>query len=98
VPSSAHRDLGLDRIGRTTRFLSIGALIAGGVLAAAVAKALPGKTTHSNSSPTAGSGSLPGSDPTSTLAPSVQPDPALNPPIQAPQQSTLPPVVSSGGS
>jgi hypothetical protein len=98
MPSSARRDLGFDRIGRTTRFLTVGAIVAGGILSAAVAKSLPGKTTHSTTSPAAGTGPLYGSGPASTLAPPVQPDPSLNPPARAPQASTSPPVVSSGGS
>jgi hypothetical protein len=46
MASSARRDLGLERIGTTTRVLAVGAMVVGGVLSAAVAKALPGKSTH----------------------------------------------------
>ena len=55
MPSRAARDLGLERIGASTRFLAVGALVAGGVLSAAVAKALPGKSTsHTTSVPAPG--------------------------------------------
>ena len=46
MASGAARDLGLQRVGTSTRFLAVGALVAGGVLSAAVAKALPGKSNH----------------------------------------------------
>ena len=47
MASKASRDLGLRRISRTTRYLTVGALVAGGALSAAVAKAVPGRATHS---------------------------------------------------
>ena len=103
MTSRAARDLGLQRIGTSTRFLAVGAVLAGGVLSAAVAKTLPGKSTHpaavtgtntatpSQPSPTVGSsGGDDGSQ--STQAP------ALTAPAQAPQTASAPPVVSSGGS
>jgi hypothetical protein len=92
----ASRELGLERIGRTTRFLAVGGLVVGGILSAAVAKAVPGRSTHAGSSPAVGSNPGAVSSPTDQALPST--DPALNPPAQAPQPSLSPPVVSSGGS
>jgi hypothetical protein len=54
---SARRDLGFDRIGRTTRFLAVGAIVAGGVLSAAVAKVLPGRSVHTPANSTTGANS-----------------------------------------
>ena len=96
MASRASRDLGLQRIGSSTRFLAVGALVVGGVLSAAVAKALPGKSTHPASTntvttPPASSSALGGGQ-SQTTAP-------LTAPAQAPQPVvTAPPVVSSGGS
>jgi hypothetical protein len=92
----AGRDLGLERIGKTTRFLAIGGLVAGGVLSAAVAKVLPGKSTHGSQTPVVqpNPGGVLGA--TGQTVPTTTP--ALNPPAQAPQPSLSPPVVSSGGS
>jgi hypothetical protein len=95
VASRATRDLGLQRIGTSTRFLAVGALVVGGVLSAAVAKALPGKSTHpaavtGTNSVTPPSGGDGGSQSAGA--------PALAVPAQAPQPVTAPPVVSSGGS
>jgi hypothetical protein len=92
----ASRELGLERIGRTTRFLAIGGLVAGGILSVAVAKVLPGKSTHGNSTPAVESSPGAVSSPADQTGPSTNPD--LNPPVQAPQPSVSPPVVSSGGS
>lgn len=97
MKSSARRDLGFERIGKTTRFLAVGALVASGVLTAAVAKALPGKTSHPAAPPTTvgpDSGAASGSaaqNPATTA-------PALTAPVQAPQPVVTPPVASSGGS
>jgi hypothetical protein len=92
----ASRESGLQRIGKTTRFLAVGGLVAGGILSAAVAKVLPGKSTHGTSSPAVESNPGAVSNPTDQTAPSTNTD--LNPPVQAPQPSVSPPVVSSGGS
>jgi hypothetical protein len=46
MASRAARDLGLQRIGTTTRYLAVGSLVAGGVLSAVVAEAVPGKAGH----------------------------------------------------
>jgi hypothetical protein len=92
----ASRDLGLQRIGKTTRFLTIGGLVVGGILSAAVAKALPGKSSHAGSTPAVESNPGPVSGPSDQTVPTTTP--ALNPPAQVPQPSTSPPVVSSGGS
>jgi hypothetical protein len=109
---NASRDLGLERIRKTTRLAAVGALLAGGVLSAAVAKSLPGKSTHGTSgSPapsnaggggdtTSGQSTGSGSGDTSTSTSQSAPDTssALSPPTQAPQPTFGPPVVSSGGS
>jgi hypothetical protein len=90
------RDLGLERVGKTTRFLAIGGLVAGGVLSAAVAKALPGKSSHSGSTPAVETNPGAVSTPSDQTVPTTTP--ALNPPAQAPEPAVSPPVVSSGGS
>jgi hypothetical protein len=111
MSSRGLRDHGFDRIGRTTRYFAIGAIVVGGVFSAAVAKALPGRSSHHSTSPAAGSG---GGAPASgsgasdsgsavsgggaTSVNPVQSDPSLSQPAQAPQPSYSPPVVSSGGS
>ncbi len=100
MASGASRDLGLQRIATGTRFLAVGALVAGGVLSAAVAKALPGKSNHPAATPT-----------TNTVSPSQTPafstpsgddsgvtGSPLTAPSQAPQPTTASPLVSSGGS
>jgi hypothetical protein len=92
----ASRDLGLERIGKTTRFLAIGGLVVGGILSAAVAKALPGKSSHRAPTPAVESNPGAVSDPSAQTVPTTTP--ALNPPVQVPQPSISPPVVSSGGS
>jgi hypothetical protein len=94
VSSPARRDLGLRRIGSGTRFLAVGAVLVGGVLSAAVAKALPGKSASHATSTTPPTTSAPAdvSGGSSTVTP------ALTAPTQAPQPAISPPVVSSGGS
>ncbi len=101
MASSAARDLGLQRIGTSTRFLAVGALVAGGVLSAAVANAFPGKSNHPAAplstntvrpAQTTPALSTPSGDDRGTTAP------PLTAPSQAPQSVTAPPVVSSGGS
>jgi hypothetical protein len=101
MASGASRDLGLQRIATSTRFLAVGALVAGGVLSAAVAKALPGKSNH----PAAPLTTNTVSPAQTTPAPSISSGgdsgaaaPPLTAPAQAPQPTTAPPVVSSGGS
>jgi len=98
MASRATRDDGLRRIGRGTRYLAVGALLAGGVLSAAVAKAIPGKNSPKTVSTGTSSVTTPagrhqtGTDQTVTT---------LAPPVQVPQQvndANNPPVVSSGGS
>jgi hypothetical protein len=99
MASSARRDLGLDRIGTTTRVLAVGAIALAGILSAAVAKALPGKSTHRASSTSISSGSADPAAPAGgqgTSAPSTAAP--LTPPAQPPQPAIAPPVVSSGGS
>ena len=100
MASGASRDLGLQRIATGTRFLAVGALVAGGVLSAAVAKALPGKSNHPAATPT-----------TNTVSPSQNPCVfhsfgrrqrrdrlSAHRPLSGPPAGTAPPVVSSGGS
>jgi hypothetical protein len=103
VASRATRDLGLRRISVSTRYLAAGSLLAGGLLSAAVAKALPGKASHPGSTgsaaspPTTPSVGTGGSQSAQT-APSTA-DPSLTAPVQSPQQvNGGQPVVSSGGS
>jgi hypothetical protein len=100
MASSGHRDVGLERIGTATRVLAVGAMMVGGLLSAAVAKALPGKSVHRAnpagissraSTPTSPSGGQDGIGAPSTVAP-------LTAPAQAPQATSGPPVVASGGS
>jgi hypothetical protein len=110
MTSSGRREQGFDRIGRTTRYFAVGAIVAGGVLSAAAAKALPGKSTHHSNGPTAASGAGAGagsgvSDSGSAASGSgvtpispIQSDPSLNQPTQAPQPSYSAPVATSGGS
>lgn len=43
--SRASRDLGLARIGKLTRWMAVGVVLGGGVLSAAVAQALPGRSS-----------------------------------------------------
>jgi hypothetical protein len=100
MASSARRDLGLERIGTTTRVLAVGAMVVGGVLSAAVAKALPGKSTHRAnptgiSSPTSGPVTPSGGQDDISAASTVPP---LSAPAQSPQPASVAPVVSSGGS
>lgn len=96
--SRASRDQGLRRVTRGTRYLAVGTVIAGGLLSTAVAKALPGRSSHQPTStattlPSANGSSSTGSGQGSTGAA------ALSPPAQAPQPAlTSPPVVVSGGS
>lgn len=104
MPSSASRDMGLERIGRTTRYLAVGGLLAGGVLSGAVAEALPGHSNRSSSSPssagtpaTTPSTAAP-SDDSSGQAPATTPSQNLTPPTRAPQPTYQAPVASSGGS
>lgn len=102
MPSSASRDFGIERIGRTTRFLAVGGLVAGGVLTGAVANALPGHSaSHRTSATPAPSGDDSNSpapsatDPSATAPTSSQ---GLSAPTQAPQPTQSAPVASSGGS
>ena len=102
--SRAARDMGMARIGTFTRWMAVGAVVGGGVLTAAVAKVLPGRSSTSSSSGVA------------TAPAAVSPSGELNPglgnangyqgsaagglsaPVQAPQPVQSPPIVSSGGS
>jgi hypothetical protein len=103
--SRALRDNGLFQIGRATRWMAVGTIFAGGVLSAAVAKALPGHSSHhaSQTGPSFGAAAGPSA---SGATPASTPDPSgagssqsgLTVPQQAPQPSTTQPVVSSGGS
>ena len=96
--SRVTRDIGLRRIGTSTRFLAVGALIAGGVLSAAVAKALPGKSTHP-AAPTGANATPAQQSPTGGDDGSQSTGSAgLSTPAQAPQPAISSPVVSSGGS
>lgn len=99
MPSSASRDFGIERIGRTTRFLAVGGLVAGGVLSGVVANALPGHSANNRISATPPASS--GDDGSSFPAPSAT-DPStsqgLSAPTQAPQPTQSAPVASSGGS
>jgi multidrug efflux pump subunit AcrA (membrane-fusion protein) len=98
MPSRATRDLGLERIGRSTRWLAVGLLAGGGVLSAAVAKTLPGHSAPSHSVSTPPSPAVPQTstgDSTPQQAPDTTP---LTSPAQVPQTVSNPPVVSSGGS
>ena len=101
MASGASRDLGLQRIATSTRFLAVGALVAGGVLSAAVAKALPGQVKppgrarrHQQRQP----GAKPLRSPVRRETTAGATAPPLTAPSQAPQPTTAPPVVSSGGS
>ncbi len=87
MPSSASRDRGLAQLSRGTRYLAAGAVVAGGILSAAVAWAHPGKAA--TPSPVNSSNAAPTNPETS---------PTLGQPAQAPQRSFSPPVASSGGS
>jgi hypothetical protein len=80
-------------VSQVTRWLVVGALVGGGVLSAAVARALPGRSTHTGvatTTPTGPSSAYPGGE-----AASPQP---LAPPPQAPREVPVRPVVNSGGS
>lgn len=92
--------MGLERIGRTTRYLAVGGLLAGGVLSGAVAEALPGHSQHSFTSPSpAGTPATTApSDESAGQAPATTPSQNLAPPTQAPQPTYQAPVASSGGS
>lgn len=111
MASRAARDLGLARIGTTTRWMLAATLVGGGVLSAAVARALPGRSSHSavpGATATPGATALPGA----TSSPSGQGGdlPAgsdggalnggagLSAPAQTPQPTQSAPVVNSGGS
>lgn len=98
------RDVGLLRISRYNRWLIAAAIGLSGFFSAVVALAKPGATQKSKaavaSTPAAGSsdsGSGPSADPN---APSGDPSASggLQPPVQAPAPTPLPPMVSSGGS
>jgi hypothetical protein len=96
--SRATREIGLQRIGTATRFLAVGAVVAGGILSAAVAKALPGRSNHPASSGTISpaptySSSNSGGD----AGQGINSTP-LSPPVQAPAPSNNAPIVSSGAS
>jgi hypothetical protein len=102
---AAHRDSGLRRVSRITRWLVACSVAAVGVLSAVVAQALPG---NSGSAATPGSGSgAPGiaappttSPPTTSPAassPSVSNDPSLQP-APAPVPTHHRSVARSGGS
>ena len=94
----ATREIGLQRIGTATRFLAVGAVVAGGILSAAVAKALPGRAAHVSSNGTispapSSSSSNSGGD----VGQGINSAP-LSPPVQTPAPSNNAPIVSSGGS
>jgi hypothetical protein len=109
MASRAARDMGLERIARSTRWLAVGLLAGGGALSAAVAKTFPGhsaSSSHSVSTPSSTSPSSTSVPPTSTgaqetpdtttqQAPDTTP---LTAPAQVPQPVSSQPVVSSGGS
>lgn len=97
--SVGHREAGFERIRRTTKFMTAGALTGGLILSAAVAKTLPGRSGKP----------APSSPPSTSQSPAVAPpaqnatnnpsvDQPLAPPVQAPQPSYSPPITSSGGS
>ena len=107
--SAASRDLGLARIGRTTRFMAAGVVLGGAGLSAAAAKALPGHSSHPTSAQTGSAGTAP--TPVTAPAPSTAGGSTagdgssssggsapITPPTQAPQPVYTPPVVNSGGS
>lgn len=102
--SRAARDMGLARIGTFTRWMAVGAVVGGGVLTAAVAKVLPGRSSTSSSSgvatapaPVSPSGEVnPGLGGSSAYQGSS--GGGLSAPVQAPQPIQSPPIVSSGGS
>ena len=100
--SRATRDMGMARIGTLTRWMAVGAVVGGGVLTAAVAKVLPGRSSSSGSSgvATAPASVSPSGQAGSALGGSAgyQSGGGLSAPIQAPQPIQAPPVVSSGGS
>ncbi len=110
MASRAARDLGLARIGTATRWLMAGAIIGGGVLSAAVAKALPGRSSHPSSSGSVatspGTGSAAtglgtGSGASSGVSlgdGSLGGASGLSAPAQVPQPVQSAPVVNSGGS
>lgn len=95
--------MGLERIGRSTRYLAVGGLLAGGILSGAVAEALPGHSNRSSTSPPAGTAAttpstVAPSDDSSGQAPATTPSQNLTPPTQAPRTTSQAPVASSGGS
>ncbi len=106
MASRAARDLGLARVGTTTRWMLAATLVGGGILSAAVAKALPGRSSHStvpgSSAATPGAASSSGdlSGPESGLPSegSLNAGSGLSAPAQIPQPSQSAPVVNSGGS
>lgn len=110
MASRAARDLGLARIGTTTRWMLAATLVGGGILSAAVAKALPGRSSHSTGSgatATPGAASSPsgpgdglsaGSDGSSLNGGSLNGGAGLSAPAQTPQPTQSAPVVNSGGS
>jgi hypothetical protein len=103
MASGASRELGLQRIGSATRFLAVVAIVGGGVLSAAVAKALPGRSHHPGSTGSANpapSSALSGgaSDSGASANGGGANGAGLNAPPQAPTPVNNPPIVSSGGS
>lgn len=91
------RDAGLARVGRTSRWITVGAVALIGVVSAAVAHSLPGRSTTSSSSsgtPATNSTTIPSSNPFGSA-------PGLQAPSQAPSNTVpaSPPArVLSGGS
>ncbi|HET9076503.1 MAG TPA: hypothetical protein VFN68_06200 [Acidimicrobiales bacterium] len=107
--SRAVRDVGLARIGTTTRWLTAGTLVIGGVLSAAAAKSLPGRSSHTTSGSAAApaqapsqsgtsSAGLPGDDTGGSGGDQSGSAGGLTAPAQAPQPVQSAPVVNSGGS
>lgn len=105
MASRAARDLGLARIGTTTRWMLAATLVGGGVLSAAVARALPGRSSHSTvSGATATPGATPspsgqgGDLPAGSDGGALNGGAGLSAPAQIPQPTQSAPVVNSGGS
>ncbi|HEX4540504.1 MAG TPA: hypothetical protein VH112_09685 [Acidimicrobiales bacterium] len=100
VPSPRSREEGLRRLYRLTAWLAAGAIAATGLIAAAAADALPGRSSSSPASPVQGQG---GSGDASTTTTTVTPpgsgsdSSGLQPATQAPVPTTRSHHVVSGG-
>jgi hypothetical protein len=100
--STKDRDDGLRRISTVTRWAAAGGIVLAGVLAAAVAKAAPGRSSGSNG-PSSQSSLVPASsgNPSQVQQPSSPADQRssdLSPPPEPPLYSRHAGRVSSGGS